>query len=333
MRQLRSFGLLAIVVCSVIANVRRRVPSGECRRHRRSRRCLLVRRGLWYVPRRPVRESNTGAISGATWTTGGKNGGALSFDGTNDLVSVADSASLDLTTGMTIEAWVKPAKLGSLWRTVVVKEQPNQLSYALYAHTTQTGPSGHAFVGGGDRSAMVPSRVPVNVWTHLAVTYDGSTITTFVNGAFAASKAVSGPIAVSNRPLQLGGNYVWSEWFSGLLDDVRIYKRALSGNEVPNGHGYRRRGKHCFADGGFPGTVCPRISESNRGDQLCGVHLLVHRDGQCWRWRATACTATARTFQAPRRPATRTPTWSVGRRMCLRLMRMTLLGIGRGRRR
>ena len=51
---------------------------------------------------------NTGTISGATWTTQGKFGSALSFDGVNDWVTVADANSLDLTTAMTLEAWVYP---------------------------------------------------------------------------------------------------------------------------------------------------------------------------------------------------------------------------------
>jgi hypothetical protein len=74
---------------------------------------------------------NTGTISGATWTTAGRYGGALSFDGVNDMVSVAGSPSLQLTTAMTVEAWVRPTGLGPDWRTAVVKERPGFLDYAL----------------------------------------------------------------------------------------------------------------------------------------------------------------------------------------------------------
>ena len=51
----------------------------------------------------------TGTISGATWTAAGRFGNALSFNGTNAWVTVADANALDLTTGMTLEAWVNPA--------------------------------------------------------------------------------------------------------------------------------------------------------------------------------------------------------------------------------
>src|SRR5712664_1974370 len=52
--------------------------------------------------------NNTGTISGATWTTAGKFGSALVFNGTNSWVSISDTPSLQLTTGMTLEAWVNP---------------------------------------------------------------------------------------------------------------------------------------------------------------------------------------------------------------------------------
>src|SRR6185295_6110586 len=56
---------------------------------------------------------NTGTVTNATWTTAGQHGKALSFNGTNALVTIADSNSLDLTTGMTLEAWVNPSAVSS----------------------------------------------------------------------------------------------------------------------------------------------------------------------------------------------------------------------------
>ncbi len=89
---------------------------------------------------------NAGTISGPSWTTAGKNGGALTFDGVNDLVTVADTASLDLTTGMTLEAWVRPTASTS-WRTVVTKEQSNNLVYGLFSNSDAAQPSGIVSIG------------------------------------------------------------------------------------------------------------------------------------------------------------------------------------------
>ena len=58
-------------------------------------------------------------MAGATWSTPGRYGGALSFNGSTNLVRVPDSASLDLTTAMTLSAWIKPTVNQSDWRTIM----------------------------------------------------------------------------------------------------------------------------------------------------------------------------------------------------------------------
>jgi hypothetical protein len=66
----------------------------------------------------------------------------------------------------------------------------------------------------------------------LAATYDGATLRLYVNGTLASSLARSGSINTSNSPLRLGGNSIWGEWFNGLIDEVRIYNRALTQPEI-----------------------------------------------------------------------------------------------------
>ena len=179
--------------------------------------------------------ANNGTVSGATWSTSGKYGGALAFDGVNDIVSVSDSASLDLTTGMTLEAWTNPSALGSgssNWRTTAFKQQPGGMVYALYANNgSGARPAGQVNIG-GERNVVGTAQLPLDVWTHLAVTYDGGSLKLYVNGTQAASTTVGGSISVSTGALTIGGNTVWSEWFQGRIDDMRIYNRALSVTEI-----------------------------------------------------------------------------------------------------
>ncbi len=176
--------------------------------------------------------ANHGTISGATWTASGRFGSALSFNGLNSWVTVNDANSLDLTTGMTLEAWVNPRTLSS-WREVVFKERTGGLSYALYANTAGNRPAGYIRLS-SDVGLSGTLQLPVNSWTHLAVTYDGVTLRLFVNGTQVGSRAVAGSIPASTSPLRMGGNAVWGEYFDGLIDEVRVYNRALTQAEIQN---------------------------------------------------------------------------------------------------
>ena len=169
-----------------------------------------------------------GTVTAATWTAG-KFGNGLEFNGVNSWVTVADSNWLDLTTGMTLEAWIKPT-VGGGWQTVLMKETATGHTFALYSDGTG-GPGAHA-----QTSADVISNsgvpLPLNVWTHLAATYDGTTLRLFVNGVQASSRAMTGAMVASSLPLRIGGNSVWGEQFAGVIDEVRIYNRALTAAEI-----------------------------------------------------------------------------------------------------
>jgi hypothetical protein len=132
---------------------------------------------------------------------------------------------------MTLEAWVYPTALSG-WRTVLLKEGSGGLVFALYAHDNVPTPAAYVRVGGVDVRVAGLSPLPVNVWTHLAATYDGTTLRLYVNGGQVGSQAAIGAIQASTGLLRLGGNAVWGEWFAGRIDDVRIYNRPLTGAEI-----------------------------------------------------------------------------------------------------
>ena len=177
--------------------------------------------------------SNNGTIAGATWAGAGQGrfGNALVFDGVNDRVNITDSASLDLTTGMTLEAWVFPTVLSG-WRTVIMKERAGGLAYTLYAHDSVPGPAAYVRTAGVEHSTPNVAALPLNAWTHLAATYNGSVLRLYVGGSLVSSQPVTGSIQTSTNALRIGGNAPWGEWFQGRIDEVRIYNRALSQAEI-----------------------------------------------------------------------------------------------------
>jgi hypothetical protein len=181
-------------------------------------------------------KGHTGTISGATWTTAGHAGSALAFDGVNDWVTVADANDLDFTTAMTLEAWVYPTASGSgSWRNVVIKQRTNGEVYNLYANADTDAPTAYVVRAAQPSvafDARATTQLPLNTWSHLAVTFDNTVLRIYVNGVQVGSRTVAGPLLTSTGVLRLGGNSVWGEYFAGRMDDVRIYNRALSAAEI-----------------------------------------------------------------------------------------------------
>src|SRR5262245_34597554 len=112
---------------------------------------------------------NNGTLGpGVTWTTQGRFGSALVFNGSS-FVTITNAASLNLTTAMTLEAWVFPTVTPTNWSTVLMKEQPGQLVYTLYAGSPANRPNVYFNVStnsSGERGFAGPSTLPLNAWSH-----------------------------------------------------------------------------------------------------------------------------------------------------------------------
>jgi glucose/arabinose dehydrogenase len=175
--------------------------------------------------------NNNGTTANTTWSTAGKFGNALSFNGTNALVTVPDANSLDLTTGMTLEAWLNPTTTGG-WVDAFGKETTDDVVYSIYSSTPANRPTGYIRKGGVFSQAAAVSPMTLNNWTHLATTYDGANLRFYVNGTLISTTAATGAIDTSNGVLRIGGNSIFGEYFKGLIDEVRIYNRALSAAEI-----------------------------------------------------------------------------------------------------
>ena len=168
--------------------------------------------------------------AGVSWDNSGKYGKALSFDGTAAAV-IPHSASLDLSS-MTIEAWVYPTSQFTIFKAVAVKNY----TYYLYAYaepgvcsTQQTALAGF---GGVVNSFVCDVNIlPVNTWSHLAVTFDGTTLSYYRDGAV-VSTSLPGQLMVSgNGTLQIGGSQ-FGEYFQGKIDEVRIYNYARTQAQI-----------------------------------------------------------------------------------------------------
>lgn len=161
----------------------------------------------------------TGTLSGSAWTASGRYGSALSFNGTNSWVTVNGSNLLDLTTAMTLEAWIYPTTAMSGWRTTVTKEGVSPVSaYYLYANSDTNQPANGVTIAGTEYALKTGSTPALNAWTHLAATYDGAMQRLYINGTLVGSQPRTGSIQTTANPLRIGGNSLWGEYFTGSID-------------------------------------------------------------------------------------------------------------------
>ena len=169
-------------------------------------------------------------VNNPTWSTG-KVGSAVTFNGVNSYVSVPDNAVLD-PTAVTVTAWVKFNSIPYTGQIAINKEGQYRLiagdvdtSHASLRYaTTATGWGSGTLVGS---TALAAGR-----WYHVAATYDGAAWKLYLNGIQDGSKSESGNLVSGSNPLYIGTQSIGSNPFNGSVDDVHVYRRALSPQEV-----------------------------------------------------------------------------------------------------
>ena len=93
-------------------------------------------------------------------------------------------------------------------------------------------PAGGATLDGTIKQTVGAGAERVGRWTNVALTYDGALQRLYVNGRIVSTHAATGRIETPDNPLWIGGNHPYGEHFDGLLDEIRVYDRALSPEEI-----------------------------------------------------------------------------------------------------
>ncbi|GIH29558.1 hypothetical protein Aph01nite_78680 [Acrocarpospora phusangensis] len=177
---------------------------------------------------------NHGTGNAATWQAG-KYGQALDFNTSTSTVYVPDHSSLDLSNGLTVEAWVKP-ETNPVESTLLVKHHGSDLAYHLETRYGSDPPNFTVRMSGelAYRKAEHSSMLPIGEWTHLAATFNGTTISMYVNGTLVDTNTSGSAYTIQNGSggLYIGGTPHWGAYFDGLVDEVRIYNRALTQPQI-----------------------------------------------------------------------------------------------------
>jgi hypothetical protein len=183
---------------------------------------------------------NTAQLFGPAFEMG-RYGRGLTFDGVDDHAVASNSPSIDIGgTGLTLAAWIRVdvaaasadgVIVGKLWAPLGTFADPYYqygLEYDLESNSialllTDTSGVGHApFTLGGVSGSF----------QHVAFSYDGTTVRGYLDGVELFTAPAQGEIPTRDTQLVMGVDGNRSQPFSGQLDNLRIYRRALDADEI-----------------------------------------------------------------------------------------------------
>jgi hypothetical protein len=175
-------------------------------------------------------------LNGPTWTTGQLRG-ALNFDGTNDQVTCVESPALRISGEMTIAFWTKKNAEAKQLSRLVGKGNTSARNYGIWQ---EPGSGGRLLFqqldsAGQGINLWTTKKLAVGTWYHVAAVVRSNKVSLYINGTLDGSgvRRVAGPTTTDPLTFGYGG---WNDHYPGVLDDVRIYNRALTPDEIAELH-------------------------------------------------------------------------------------------------
>ena len=182
---------------------------------------------------------NDGRVYGATWEAGGKFGGAYHFSITNltDRIVIPNSDLLN-PDYITVSAWIKTRDTDGFWNRIVDKDYRKGYNLGLGGDYNEKGWRGKLFSDGSAGFIASDRAVGDNRWHHVAATFDGKVVCCYIDGQ-GKIQSLKAPkrLDKNNWDLCIGNSVTEDQSgefiaYDGLIDEVRIYNRALSADEI-----------------------------------------------------------------------------------------------------
>lgn len=181
-------------------------------------------------------QNTTGYFSGiatSTFYSIGKIGQSLNFDGVNDGVSL-NNTNLSPTSAVTVSAWMKTSSL-PIYTQIMGNNDGGTNGYQLWYNTDDSCCASNSFIFSlnsygsleADKSFTADGK-----WHHVVGTYDGANTKIYIDGVKGNDGTISNAITYTGATATIGGGAINFAPFSGNIDDVRVYNRALSATEV-----------------------------------------------------------------------------------------------------
>ncbi len=177
--------------------------------------------------------NNDGTAYGPTIVTDGKYGNALDFESSeSDYVSIPNSDSVNLNLNFSITAWIKPESFPSIAGVVTKLSNSSDKQYAL---STKGSSIGFDYENNGNNWEMTGGTLSSGTWQLVTVTITSSRyVTLYINTTAVNSGTPGSTTDLTTQAVQIGrwGGGYNSNYFDGVIDDVRIYNRVLETYEI-----------------------------------------------------------------------------------------------------
>jgi parallel beta-helix repeat protein len=225
--------------------------------------------GLWHFNNDLLDSSGNGnngeAVNDASFSSDSKFGAASEvLDGVDDYVNISDSDSLD-SVDLTVSAWIKYSGSDDeiIWNRIISKKTAWFDEDGFEITMVDSSDSQIYVAGSGDLPNVQVSCVDSwsnNSWHHIAVVYQGSLAYVYCDGSFKGSGAIN-PIVANDRPLFFGG--MQGQYFNGQMDEVAIWNRSLSADEVNSLYNVNYRNSSSLITKDINQTLSLNLSSGN----------------------------------------------------------------------
>ncbi|EKD91103.1 MAG: hypothetical protein ACD_30C00045G0003 [uncultured bacterium] len=221
-----------------------------------------------------------GTITGAAWVPG-KVGGALDFDGTDDIVTISDNATLRLTSAFTLSFWMKADVAPSTSRDTPVSKYQNYTFNWGEPDSNLQQACVYKDATDNDQVSKLSSTLSANTWYFITCVYDGINLKAYLNGNLEASNARNAPKSGTAFDLLIGDKGADSSYFPGLVDQVRIFNYARTASQVAYDYNQGEPVAHWRMDECQGTTTNDSSGNSNTGTLTVGATGTQTSAGSC----------------------------------------------------
>ena len=181
--------------------------------------------------------NNGTVVGGITYNFSGRFGVGIKGLGSTGRIVVTNNPSLNVTNTITIEAWInwtgESGENFNLQNVVTAGNWEKALRVTEPDHWNGGSQVfGQFKIGGVSYELYSTEKVPVGRWAHVAVTYNGSALSLYIDGRLGASTPASGQIVFNDDDIYIAAESGSVSNFDGSIDEVAIYNRSLSNDEI-----------------------------------------------------------------------------------------------------